>query len=184
MGNQEITLEEIRLLGTTIGLTTAKSIHGSATMQPLDVFKFSLNVTGIVKLNESDTVHLTVYADSGTVVDTKTLDAELPLGYDFIIDLTNTKTRGIAINNTLQIATIGTDLYNLKVDAIIVNGTELTAGDVNFVGGNVITPTRSTIITIDESKFGLDIVTGYFYKVTIITLEGPKYTALIVGKAT
>jgi hypothetical protein len=184
VGNLEITMEEFRLLGTTIDLTTAESIYGTATIQPLDVFKFSINVTGLVKLNQSDTVDLTVYAESGTVVDTKTLDAELPLGYNFIIDMSSgSDTQAIVSNNTLQLDTVGfSSLYNLTVDAIIVNGTEVSPNDINFVGGNVITPDRHTIITIHETEFGMDIVNGYFYKVTIITEEGPKVTALVEGE--
>ncbi len=182
IGNEEITMEDFSLLGSTFNLDNIVPIHGEAILQPLDVFKFRVNVTGI-KVNESDSLALTVYADSGSVVDTKTFTSVVPAGYDFLID-DITDTRGIASNNTLQIALIGTSTYNLTVDAVIVNGTEVSVGEIAFSPENVITSSSHTIMDILGTSLGLTITNGHYYDVTVITVEGPKYSMLILGKAT
>jgi len=187
VGDEPITFEKFRVLGNNFTLSGADVLHGSATMNPLDVFKFSIDVSGI-KINETDSLQLTVYAkwnESETFIDMKTFTAEVPYGYDFIIDTLNTKTKGIASNNTLQVALKATSINNLTVDVVIVNGTEVSIGDIRFDStGNKIIPTKATIIDITGTAFGLTITVGVYYEVTVITVEGPKFTALVLGKAT
>jgi dolichyl-diphosphooligosaccharide--protein glycosyltransferase len=185
VGIEAITMENFQLLGHNFTLDEAIPIYGTATMQPLDVFKFKLDVTGIVKLNQSESITLTVRADSDTVVDTKTLITEIPPGYSFAINVGSADTRGIASTNTLQLAVQATGEYNLTVDAVIINGTEISALDVTFDEGiNVIAPSLVTIMKISGTDFGMTITAGKYYQVTVITVEGPKYTALVLGKST
>jgi dolichyl-diphosphooligosaccharide--protein glycosyltransferase len=180
LGTDTITLDKINVNGTDYLLTSAVMLHGSKTLGTFDVAKMRI-ATGFNKVNESDTAVLSVFA--GLTTDSKTIASTIPEATSFSINENSTTPRASAMTNILYLSLVGTNLNNLTIDTISVNGTILNPTRFTIIGGiNRIEFVKYLLIQINGDAFGVpDLLVNQKLVIKVTTTQGPvRYKTLTV----